>query len=124
MSLNAWIGAPGRRLLVIFFATTSALVVALAWMSWQLVRQDSALAGQRIGPLGLGVLAAEAMQLALLVECVARFGILRSRQVLGGPARLLRGLPPRATELHDLRSVDEARAGENQELRLLLAPWF
>ena len=30
---------PGHRLLVMFFATTLALVTALAWMSWQLVRQ-------------------------------------------------------------------------------------
>ena len=48
MFFDAWLRAPGRRLLVIFFATTAALVMALAWMSWQLVRQDSALAGQRI----------------------------------------------------------------------------
>jgi hypothetical protein len=37
----------GRRLLTMFFATTGALAIALAWMSWQLVRQDRALAVQR-----------------------------------------------------------------------------
>jgi peptidoglycan/LPS O-acetylase OafA/YrhL len=37
----------GRRLLTMFFATTGALAIALAWMSWQLVRQDRALEVQR-----------------------------------------------------------------------------
>ena len=39
---------PGSHLLVMFFATTFVLVTALAWMGWQLVRQDRALAGQRL----------------------------------------------------------------------------
>jgi signal transduction histidine kinase len=51
MSLNAWLKPPGRRLLVLFFATTSVLIASLAWMSWRLVRQDSALVGQRIQEL-------------------------------------------------------------------------
>ncbi len=47
MSLKGWL-EPGYRLLVMFFATTLALVTALAWMSWELVRQEGALAGQRM----------------------------------------------------------------------------
>lgn len=39
---------PGSHLLVMFFATTFVLVTALAWMGWQLVRQDRARAGQRL----------------------------------------------------------------------------
>ncbi|MCX6559383.1 MAG: HAMP domain-containing sensor histidine kinase [Candidatus Aminicenantes bacterium] len=39
---------PGSRLLVMFFAITFLLVAALAWMGWQLMRQDRALAGQRL----------------------------------------------------------------------------
>ncbi|MDP2999695.1 MAG: hypothetical protein Q8N47_19565, partial [Bryobacterales bacterium] len=39
---------PGSHLLVMFFATTFVLVTALAWMGWQLVRQDRALARQRL----------------------------------------------------------------------------
>ena len=31
-----------------FFAITFVLVTALAWMGWQLMRQDRALAGQRL----------------------------------------------------------------------------
>ena len=38
----------GYRLLAMFFATTLVLVVALVWMGWQLVRQEQALAGQRL----------------------------------------------------------------------------
>ena len=38
MSLKGWL-QPGYRLLAMFFATTFVLVTALAWMSWQLVRQ-------------------------------------------------------------------------------------
>jgi signal transduction histidine kinase len=38
----------GSHLLVMFFAITFVLVTALGWMGWQLMRQDRALAGQRL----------------------------------------------------------------------------
>jgi two-component system phosphate regulon sensor histidine kinase PhoR len=47
MSVRAWF-QPGYRLLLMFFAITSILVSALAWMGWRLVDQERLLAGQRI----------------------------------------------------------------------------
>jgi signal transduction histidine kinase len=47
MSVRSWF-QPGYRLLLMFFAITSVLVSALAWMGWKLVEQDRLLAGQRM----------------------------------------------------------------------------
>jgi signal transduction histidine kinase len=47
MPLRRWL-QPGYQLLAMFFATTLVLAAALAWMSWQLIRQEGALAGQRL----------------------------------------------------------------------------
>jgi two-component system phosphate regulon sensor histidine kinase PhoR len=47
MSLRTWL-QPGYRLLLMFFAITSILVSALAWMSWRLIEQDRMLARQRV----------------------------------------------------------------------------
>jgi two-component system phosphate regulon sensor histidine kinase PhoR len=47
MSLRGWL-QPGYRLLLMFFAITSILVSALAWMGWRLVEQDRMLARQRV----------------------------------------------------------------------------
>lgn len=47
MWLKGWL-QPGYRLLAIFLATTLVLVAALAWMGWQLLGQEQALAGQRL----------------------------------------------------------------------------
>ena len=47
MSVRAWF-QPGYRLLLMFFATTSILVSALAWMGWKLIDQERLLARQQI----------------------------------------------------------------------------
>jgi signal transduction histidine kinase len=46
MGLKEWVRPP-RHLLVMFFAVTFVSTAALAWLSWQVVRQDRALAIQR-----------------------------------------------------------------------------
>jgi hypothetical protein len=47
MSLRRWLQL-GYQLRAMFFATTLVLADALAWMSWQLIRQEGAPAGQRL----------------------------------------------------------------------------
>jgi hypothetical protein len=42
---------PKRNLLLMFLATVLVLVAVLAWMASQLLRQDRALAGQRVREL-------------------------------------------------------------------------
>lgn len=46
-SLKEWLKPP-RHLLVLFLAVVVLLTATLVWLSWQLVRQDRALAGQRL----------------------------------------------------------------------------
>src|SRR5262249_5018673 len=41
-----WVRPP-RHLLILFFGITAVSAATLAWLSWQLVRQDRALAAQR-----------------------------------------------------------------------------
>ena len=48
--------------------------------------------------------------------------VLRSQAALAGPARLVERLGPRTAQLHDLGTMDEAAAGERDQVRLALAP--
>src|SRR5918996_1191670 len=68
-------------------------------------------------------LASQTMDLSLAVEGLGGRGPVETlREAFPGAACLLERVPPVPVELHDLRPVHEAAAGEGDEIRLLLAP--
>jgi hypothetical protein len=77
-----------------------------------------------VGRLGLGERAAQAMDLALLVQRLAARQLIQDAlgEVLGGACRLVQGVRPRAMQLHDLGAMHEAQAHVGDHRRLLLAP--
>src|SRR5260370_833114 len=86
------------------------------------VRRLPAGAGPKVDLLGGGRLAAQAVDLGLLVQGVAARAGVRARQARGRAARLLDRLGPGAAQLHDLRAMDQAARAERDQLRLPLPP--
>lgn len=108
---------PGSRLLVMFFATTLLLVAALAWMGWQLMRQDRALAGQRLEEKreNAADLAVAALQknLSQLEGHLMRLSTAAAAQLRGQASEYAAGLPEDSLLLiirpNDLESFPEHR---------------
>ena len=68
-------------------------------------------------------LAPEAEHLALAVGRLrCRRRVLAIREALAGPAGLHQCVGPGAVQLHDLRTMEQARSGERHQVGLLLAP--
>ena len=87
------------------------------------MRLAAAVARGAVGGLRGGVLPPEAMQLALqVVRLRGRRRVVRQRGALPRAPRLVQRVAPRAVQLHELRAVQAARAGEAHHVRLLLAP--
>lgn len=72
----------------------------------------SVLAGLTVRGLGLRVLTAQPVELALLIENLteARL-VLRLAEPFARPSRLVGGVLPGAMELHELGAIQEAFAG-------------
>ena len=74
-----------------------------------------------IGVLRFRELAAQPMNLGLLIEPGARWLAIRALGTFARTAGFGQRLRPRPLELHDLGTMDEADSGERDHLRLLLA---
>ena len=85
------------------------------------LRLDALPARLAVRLLGGGEVALQAVQLPLAVERLAG-GPRSSATTRAGLPRLGERLGPGAAHLHDLGAVDEAAAGERDEVLLLLAP--
>ena len=85
-------------------------------------RLAAVLAGRAVRPLGVGQLAAQPMELALLVEGEPERGMGGLGQPLPGPLHLRDRLRPLAVRLQDLRPVHEALAPVRHEIGLRGAP--
>src|SRR5215218_2414723 len=95
MSIRNWIRPP-RHLLAMFIGTTLISAAALGWLSWEIVRQDRALAVQRAqeqrdSAASLAVAALE-KHLAELEERLAAFTLLPADEVTSDVAEYARGL--------------------------------